>query len=110
MHHKLFGQRDCHLHQLSAKLSRLCVSVGHSQKSGDLGAGGSVGVGTPTTWSGRPQWNLEGVAVAVADRLVPIFTDVTHVNEPIMRLRTSHALGFTSLVSTYARIREVNSP
>ena len=45
---KRTGQRDSHLPQLSAELRRLGVSVRHSQKSGDLGAVGSVGVGTTT--------------------------------------------------------------
>ena len=61
---KRTGQRDCHLPQLSPELRRLDVSVAAlSEKSGDLGAGGSVGVGT------TPQRHLDGVAVAVADRL-----------------------------------------
>ena len=41
-------------------------------------------------WSGRPHGHLEEVAVAVADRLVPMITEVTPVNERIMRLRISH--------------------
>ena len=44
----------------------------------------------------------KGVAVAVADRMVPIITEVTPVNERIMRLRITHILGVIPLVSVYA--------
>ena len=40
--------------------------------------------------------------MAVADRLVGIITEVTLVNERIMRLRISHTLGVISLFSVYA--------
>ena len=40
--------------------------------------------------------------MAVADRLVPMITEVTPVNERIMRLRITHTLGVNSLVSVYA--------
>ena len=52
--------------------------------------------------SGRPQGYFEGVAVAVADRLVPMVTEVTPVNERIMRLTISHTLGSLSLICLYA--------
>ena len=39
--------------------------------------------------------------MAVADRLVGIITEVTLVNERIMRLRISHTLGVISLVSVH---------
>ena len=76
-----------------------------SQKSGDLKAGRSVGDGETYYWSGRPQGHLEGVAVAVADRLVPMITQVTPVNVRIMRLRITHILSVISLVSMYAPTR-----
>ena len=46
---------------------------------------------------------LDGIdlAVAVADRLVPPVTEVTPVNERILRLRIKHTLGVVSLVSVY---------
>ena len=37
--------------------------------------------------------------MAAADRLVPMITDVAHVNERIMKLRITHTLGVISLVS-----------
>ena len=40
--------------------------------------------------------------MAVVDRLVPMITEVTPVNERIMRLRISHTLGVISLVFLYA--------
>ena len=53
-------------------------------------------------WSGRLQGHPEGMAVAVADRLGPVVTEVTPVNERIVRLRTSHTLCVVYLVSVYA--------
>ena len=55
-------------------------------------------------WSGRPQGHFEGVAVAVADRLVPMITEVTPVNERIMRLRITHTLGVISRASVYGTV------
>ena len=40
--------------------------------------------------------------MAVDDRLVSMITQVTPVNERIMRLRIPHTLGVISLVSVYA--------
>ena len=48
--------------------------------------------------------HLEGVAVAVANRLVPMVIEVTPVNERIMGLRISHTLGVISMVSLYANL------
>ena len=61
----------------------------HSQKSEDLGAGGYN-----YYWSGRPEGILkEGIH---------LITEVTLVNERIMRLRISHTLRVFSLVSVCA--------
>ena len=43
--------------------------------------------------------------MAVADRLVPMITQVTPVNVRIMRLRITHILSVISLVSMYAPTR-----
>ena len=40
--------------------------------------------------------------MTVANRLVPMITDVTSAHERIMRLRITHTLGVISLVSVYA--------
>ena len=59
-------------------------------------------MGTPTAQFGRPQGHLDGVTLAVADPLVPMNTEVTPVNERIMRLRITHTLSVISLVSLCA--------
>ena len=40
--------------------------------------------------------------MAVADRLVPMITEATPVNDRIMRLRIADTLGLISLVYVYA--------
>ena len=50
-------------------------------------------------WSGRPQGHLEGVAVAVANRIVHMATEAIPVNEFIMRRRIT---GVISLVPVNA--------
>ena len=96
------GWKDCHLPQLSTELRRLGVSVAVPSEVRRPGSGWVSGGGYTYYWSGRPQRHLEGVAVAVADRLVPMITEVTPVNKRIMRLRISNNLGVISLVSVYA--------
>ena len=54
-------------------------------------------------WSGRSDdYDAQGVAVAVSNKLTPMIIEVTPVNEGIMRLRIHHSLGVISLVSVYA--------
>ena len=54
-------------------------------------------------WTGRSDGDhAQGVAVAVSNKLTPTITEVTLVNERIMRLRIRHSLGVISLVSVYA--------
>ena len=45
------------------------------------------------------------MAVAVADRLVPMVTEFTTVNERIMRLGIANTLGVISLIFVYARTK-----
>ena len=47
--------------------------------------------------SGRPQELLKGMAVALTDRLASMVTEVTPVNERIIRLRNSHTVDVISL-------------
>ena len=101
---KRTGQRDCHLPQSSAELNRLGVSVAALSEVTRPRSEWVSGGGYTFYWSGRLQGNLEGEAVVVADRLVPIITEVTPVNERIMRLRITNILGVISLVSVYAPI------
>ena len=49
-------------------------------------------------WSDRPQEHLDRLAVPVADRLVPMYTEV---NGRIMRLKITNTLDVSSLVSVY---------
>ena len=96
-------RRDCHLSQLSAELSRLGVRRTPPEVKRS-GSGWSSERGYTYYWSGRPQEHLEGVSVAVVDRLVPMITEVTPLNERIMRPGITHTLGVNSLVSVYAPI------
>ena len=77
MRDKRVGQGDCHLPPSSVKLSRLGIMLRLPQKSGDMGAGGSVVVGT-STCPAVLGIIMKEVAVAVAERLVHMITEVIH--------------------------------
>ena len=47
-------------------------------------------------------YHFQGVAAAVSNKLTPMISEVTPVNERIMRRRIRHSLGVVSLVSGYA--------
>ena len=47
-------------------------------------------------------YNVQGVAVAVSNKLTPMIIEVAPDNERIMRLRIRHCLGDVSLVSVHA--------
>ena len=96
------GANDCKLPQLSAELRRLGVSCAALSGVRRPRSGWGSGGGYTYYWYCRPQGHLEGVAVAIDDRLVPVITEVTPVNERIMRLRITHTLGVISLVAVYA--------
>ena len=50
-------------------------------------------------WSGRSDgYHAQGVAVAVSNKLTPMISEGTLVNECIMRLRIRHSFGVVSLV------------
>ena len=102
---KRTGQRDCHLHQLSAELRRLGPSVAAIPQVRRPWSEWVRGGGYTYYWSGRTQGHLESVVVAVADRLASMITEVTPVNERIMRLRIFHTQNVISLVSVYAPTR-----
>ena len=67
---KRTGKRDCHLPQLSAELRRLGVSVAALPEVRRPGSGWVIGGDYTYYWSGSPQGHIEGMTVAVADRLV----------------------------------------
>ena len=54
-------------------------------------------------WSGRSDgYHAQGVTVAVSNKLTPMITEVTPVNERITRRRIRHSMGVISQVSVYA--------
>ena len=95
------GHRVCHLPVICGTES-IGVSVAAVSEVRRPGSGWVSGGGFTFYLSGRPQRDLEKVAVAVAYRLIPMVTEVTSGNERIMRLRISHTLCIISLVSVYA--------
>ena len=56
----------------------------------------------PTTGLITDGYHVQGVAVAVSNKLTPMIIEVTPVNECIMRQRIRHSFGVISLVSVYA--------
>ena len=88
---------------LSSELARLGVAVAALSET-RLPYRGETSVGGYTYyWSGAPNGHrVNGVAVAVADQLVPLIGGVTPVSERILRLRITHSLGTISLVAVYA--------
>ena len=65
---------------------------------GEIMAGGYTNY-----WSGCSDGDhAQGVAVAVSNKLTPMISEVTPVNDHLMRLRIHHSLGVISLVSGYA--------
>ena len=98
---KRIDHKDCHLPQLSAELSRYGFIIATHLEM-DLRRSGSGWVswdGYTSYWSGCPRGHPEGVAVAIADRLVPEIIEVTPVNKRIMSLRITHTIGVWSLWS-----------
>ncbi len=96
-------QEDSRLPALSRELSRLGVAVVALSEVRRPGTGHISSGGYTYYWSGRADGrHTEGVAVAVANRLVPLIKEVTPVSERIMRLRLAHSLGMVSLVAVYA--------
>ena len=54
-------------------------------------------------WSGHSDgYHVQGVAVAMSNKLTPMIIEGTLVNEHIMRQRICHSLGVISLVSFHA--------
>ena len=96
-------QEDARLPAMSMELARLGIAVAALSEV-RRPAAGEISVGGYTYyWSGRADGrHTEGVALAVADRLVPLISEVTPVNERIMRLRLTHSIGVVSFVAVYA--------
>ena len=65
---ELTSQRECHLTQTSAELNRSGVSeqvISETKRPGSVWISGG---GHKYFWSGRHQWHLAGLAVAIADQ------------------------------------------
>ncbi|KAG2471198.1 CAC1C protein, partial [Polypterus senegalus] len=85
------------------ELCKLCISVAalsevHRPGTGQISVGGYT-----FYWSGCSDGcHTRGVAVALADWLVPMMSNVIPFNECIMRLRLRYSLGDLSVVPVYA--------
>ena len=100
---------DDHLPVLSKELSRLGLAIVGLTEVRRPKSGVAVVGGYTYYWSGRPDGrHTEGVAVAVANWLVPMIMQVTPVDERMMRLRIKHSLGAISLVVVYAPTEMAN--
>ena len=99
----LSRREDDHLSLLSSELKRLdigfpALSEVRRPDSGEIMPGGYT-----SYWSGRSDGShVQGVAVAVSNKLTPMTIEVTSVNERIMRRRIRHSWGVISLVSVCA--------
>lgn len=94
---------DARLPVLSGELSRLGISIAALSEVRRLGSG-EISVGGYTYyWSGRDDGRrTQGVTLAVANYLVPLVSQVTLINERIMRLRIAHTMGVLSVLAVYA--------
>ena len=99
----LSQREDDHLSLLLSELKHLDIGVAalsevRTPDSGEIMAGGYTDY-----WSGRSDgYHVQGVAVAMSNKLNPMIIEATPVNEHIMRLRIRHSVGVVSLVSVYA--------
>ena len=88
---------------LSSELKSLNIRIAalfevRRPDSGEIMAGGYI-----YNWSGRCDGNhVQGVAVALSNKLTPMIIEVTPVNERITKQRIRHSSGVISLVSVYA--------
>ena len=96
-------REDFAICQLSAELSRLHVSVAALSEVRRPGTG-QISVGGYTYfWSGSSLGrHTEGVAIAVADALLPAIDNIRYHSERMMSLRLRHTLGALVVVSVYA--------
>ena len=99
----LSRREDDHLSLLSSELKCLDNSIAALSEVRRPDCGEIMAGGYTYYWSGRSDGDhAQGVAVAVSNKLTPMITEVTPVNERIMRRRIRHSLGVISLVSVYA--------
>ena len=67
-----------------------------------LGRGETRVEGYTYYWSGLTEWHTQGVAIAVADCLLPAVDDIRCVSERQMSLRLRHSQDALTVVSVYA--------
>ena len=95
-------REDHSICQLSAELKRLRVQLAALSEVRRLGRG-EIRVGGYTYfWSGPAEGHTQGVAIAVADQLLPAVDDIRCVSERLMSLRLRHSQGALTVVSVYA--------
>ena len=89
--------------QLSDELRRLRISVAALSEVRRPGSG-VISVGGYTYyWSGRGSGlHFGGVAIAVADWLIPAVDNISRLSDRVMSLRLRHSLGTLAVFSVYA--------
>ena len=89
--------------QLSEELKRLQISVAALSEVRRLDEG-QISVGGYTYfWSGsRTGVHFGGVAIAVADVLLPVIDNIRYISDRLMSLRLRHNTGVLTVVSVYA--------
>ena len=96
-------REDDHLSLLSSEFKRLNIGIAAIFEVQRLDSGEIMVGGYTYYLSGRSDaCHAQGVSVAVSNKLTPMISAVTPVNECIMRLRICHCLGVIPLVSVYA--------
>ena len=89
--------------QLSDELRRLRVSVAALSEVRRPGSG-EISVGGYTYyWSGQDSGHhFSGVAIALADWLIPAVDNISRLSDRVMSLRLRHSLGTLAVFSVYA--------
>ena len=95
-------RHDHSICQLSDELRRLRVSVAALSEVRRPGSG-VISVGGYTYyWSGQDSGrHFSGVAIAVADWLIPAVDKICRISDRVMSLRLSHSLGVLAVFSVY---------
>ena len=96
-------RHDHSICQLSDELRRLRVSVAALSEVRRPGSG-VISVGGYTYyWSGQDSGrHFSGVAIAVADWLIPAVDKICRISDRVMSLRLRHSLGVLAVFSVYA--------
>ena len=99
----VLSQREDHHLSLSSELKRLDIGIAAFSEVRRPDCGEIMAGGYTYYCSGRSAgYRAQGVVVPVSNKLTTMITEVTPVNERIMRLRIRHSSGVISLVFVYA--------